>query len=142
MLDVMASRVSIRVRSDETGGAFSVVEMQVPPGFRAPQVRHRHTDVDWYAFVEEGEIAIELDGTLHRVAKGGVVIVPRGVAFRWSNASDQRGAKWLCTYAPGGFERFFTDMFDRLRSLGHPPTAADMAAIAPPLWAKYRVETV
>ncbi len=48
VLDVMASRVSIRVRAEDTGGAFSVVEMDVSPGFQAPPVSHRHNDVDWY----------------------------------------------------------------------------------------------
>jgi quercetin dioxygenase-like cupin family protein len=142
VLDVMASRISIRVSAEDTAGAFSVVEMQVPPGFQAPPIRHRHSDVDWYALVEDGEIAIELDGIEHRVRRGGLVVVPRGVAFRWRNASDEHDVRWLATYTPGGFERFFLDVVDRLRTLGHPPTAADMTAITRPLWTQYGVETV
>jgi quercetin dioxygenase-like cupin family protein len=142
VLDVMASRVSIRVRAEDTAGAFSVVEMAVPPGFQAPPIAHRHSDVDWYAFVEDGEIAIELDGVEHRVPRGGVVVVPRGVAFRWRNASDEHGVRWLATYTPGGFEHFFVDMVDRLHRLGHPPTPFDMTEIARPLWAQYGVEPV
>jgi quercetin dioxygenase-like cupin family protein len=142
VLDVMGSRVSIRVGAEDTAGAFSVVEMQVPPRFQAPPVPHRHSNVDWYAHVEEGEVAIELDGVEHRVQTGGVVVVPRGVAFRWWNASHEHGVRWLATYTPGGFERFFVDMVERLRTLGHPPTPSDMASIARPLWTEYGVETV
>lgn len=138
----MASRVAIRVRAEDTAGAFSVVEMEVPPGFQAPPVLHRHSDVDWYALVEDGEIAIELDGVEHRAGRGSVVVVPRGVAFRWRNASDEHGVRWLATYAPGGFERFFIDMVERLQRLGHPPTPSDMTAIAQPLWRQHGVETV
>lgn len=142
VFDVMASRVSIRVRAEDTAGAFSVVEMQAPPGFQAPPVRHRHSNVDWYALVEDGEIVIELDGVEHRVPRGGLVVVPRGVAFRWWNASHEHGVRWLATYTPGGFERFFVDMVGRLRALGHPPTPSDMTAIASSLWKQYDVETV
>ena len=83
VLEVMASRVTIRIRAEDTGGAFSVVEMQVPAGFRAPPLLHRHIDVDWYALVQEGEIDIELGGIEYRVSGGGLVVVPRGTAFRW-----------------------------------------------------------
>jgi hypothetical protein len=69
------------------------------------------------ALVEQGEIAIELDGIEHRVRRGGLVVVPRGVAFRWRNASRERGVRWVATYTPGGFERFFLEMADRLRML-------------------------
>ena len=48
--------------------------------------------------------------------------------------------RWLATYTPGGFERFFVDMVNQLRTLGHPPTASDMTAIARPLWTQYGVE--
>ncbi|HJT17423.1 MAG TPA: cupin domain-containing protein [Thermoanaerobaculia bacterium] len=130
VMQVMAMRVEIRVRSTETGGAFSVVEMHAPPAFQAPPIPHRHLDVDWYGFVEEGEVAIELDGQLHRVPQGGIATVPRGVAFRWWNASDARPVRWLCTYTPGGFEDFFREMFEGVRSLGHAPAPAEMAAIA------------
>ena len=142
VLDVMASRISIRIRAEDTAGAFSVVEMRVPPGFQAPPLVHRHRDVDWYAHVEEGEIAIELDGVEHRVPRGGIVVVPRGVAFRWRNASDDNEVRWLATYTPGGFERFFVEVVDRLRTLGHPPTPSDMTSITRPLWTRYGVETV
>lgn len=142
VFDVMASRVSIRVRAEDTAGAFSVVEMQAPPGFQAPPVRHRHSNVDWYALIEDGEIVIELDGVEHRVPRGGLVVVPRGVAFRWCNASHEHGVRWLATYTPAGFERFFVDMVGRLRALGHPPTPSDMTAIASSLWKQYDVETV
>jgi hypothetical protein len=77
VFDLMASRVSIRVRAEDTAGAFSVVEIQAPPGFQAPPILHRHSHVDWYALVEDGEIAIELDGVEHRVPRGGVVVVLR-----------------------------------------------------------------
>jgi len=139
-LEVMASRIVIRVRAEDTAGAFSVVEMHVPAGFQAPPIRHRHRDVDWYALVEDGEIAIELDGVEHRVRRGGLVVVPHGVAFRWWNASRERGARWLATYTPGGFERFFVEMISGMQALGHSPTPSDMAAIARPLWTQYGVD--
>lgn len=142
VLEVAASRVVIRVTSEETGGAFSVVEIAAPPGFQAPPLLHRHTDVDWCGFVHEGEIAMELDGREYTIKAGGIVVVPRGVAFRWWNASTEHGVRWHCTYTPGGFEHFFMQMFERLRELGDQVTPANIAAVAESLWAEYRVETL
>ena len=141
-LNVMGSRVLIRVTAEETGGAFSVVELAVPPGFQAPPVLHRHVDVDWYGFVEEGEVAMDLDGEEQRIRAGGIVVVPRGVAFRWWNPSAEHGVRWHCTYTPGGFERFFMKMFERLKEFGGAPTPQQMAAVAQALWAEFHVETV
>jgi quercetin dioxygenase-like cupin family protein len=138
----MGSRIAIRVPSEATDGAFSVVEVEAPPGFRAPPTRHRHPDVDWYGAVQEGEVAIELDGHVARVPAGSVVVVPRGVAFRWSNASDDEPVRLTFTYVPGGFERFFVDLVDGLKALDRAPTGADMARMAPPLWARHGVEVV
>lgn len=142
VLQVAASRVVIRVTSEETGGAFSVVEIAAPPGFQAPPLLHRHTDVDWYGFVDEGEVAMELDGRESTIKAGGIVVVPRGVAFRWWNPSTERGVRWHCTYTPGGFERFFMQMFERLRELGDHATPANIAKVAQSLWAEHRVETL
>ena len=141
-LDLSGSRVLIRVTAEETGGAFSVVELAVPPGFQAPPVSHRHLDVDWYGFVEAGEVAMELDGHEKRIRAGGIVVVPRGVAFRWWNPSAEDGVRWHCTYTPGGFEQFFMKMFERLKDFGQAPTPAQMAAAAQSLWAEFQVETV
>jgi mannose-6-phosphate isomerase-like protein (cupin superfamily) len=142
VLEVMRSRVLIRVSSEETGGAFSVVEMNAPAGFQAPPVLHRHLDVDWYGFVEQGEVAMELDGREERIRAGGIVVVPRGVAFRWWNPSAEEGVRWHCTYTPGGFERFFIQMYERLTELGGAATPPQMASIAQSLWAEHHVETV
>jgi Cupin domain len=92
--------------------------------------------------VEEGEVAMELDGREHRITAGGLVVVPRGVAFRWWNPSTEHGVRWHCTYTPGGFERFFMQMFERLKALGPAATPAQMAAVAQSLWGEHRVETV
>lgn len=83
-IEVMGSRVTIHVTSEASGGAFSVVEMEVPGGFRAPRQLHRHLDVDWWALVQAGEIAIELGDDVKKLRAGSVVVVPRGVAFRSS----------------------------------------------------------
>ncbi|MBV8519415.1 MAG: cupin domain-containing protein [Acidobacteria bacterium] len=141
-LQMMGSRVTIRVRAEDTGGAFSVVEIAVPPGFQAPPVLHRHREVDWYGFVEEGEVAMELDGSEQRIRTGGIVVVPRGVAFRWWNPSSERGLRWHCTYTPGGFEHFFEDMLKRLAQFGGSVTPAAIASVAQSLWAEHGVETI
>lgn len=142
VLTFMGNTMRMLVPSERTGGACAVVDLQVAAGFVAPPLRHRHRDMDWHGVVVEGEIAIELDGTPAVIATGGAVFVPRGVAFRWRNPHADRGARWILTYTPGGFERYFVEIIDAVNALGRPPTPQDLGALATPLWKKYGVDVV
>lgn len=134
--------LTIRVPSSRVGGAFSVVDFTAAPGFRAPPVLHKHADMDWSAHVLSGAAAMQLDDRQVRVDAGGLVVIRRGTAFRWWNASDTEPVRWLLTYTPGGFEQYFLDLAQAFSALGRPPTPADLAAVVPPLWAKHGVEIV
>jgi mannose-6-phosphate isomerase-like protein (cupin superfamily) len=141
-IDGAAFSIRVRVPSEAVGGALGVIEMVAAPGAKGPPVLHRHTDIDWHGHVLEGTVAMELDGSVVTLPAGSMVLVPRGTAFRWWNDSATDPVRWVCTYTPGGFERYFTDMADALGSLGRPPTPADIAAAAPALWARHGVEVV
>jgi quercetin dioxygenase-like cupin family protein len=132
--------VTVRVPSEKTGGSFGMVEFVAPPGFAAPPALHRHADIDWYAHVLEGSIAMTLDGSDVVVPTGGIVYIPRNTAFRWSNASKTEPARWLITYTPGGFERYFAELAREFAALGRPPTPADLGDIVKPLWRKHGIE--
>lgn len=138
-LEVLDNQVIIRVPSEATGGAYAVAELRVQGGFRAPPVRHSHDDVDWWAYVLEGNMALEADDEQIRIPAGGYALVPRNTTFRWWNASDDQPLRLLATYSPGGFEHFFRDLAAALAALGRPPVHDDLRRIAPALWGKYRV---
>jgi mannose-6-phosphate isomerase-like protein (cupin superfamily) len=142
LLGSMGIRIRIVVTSEQTNGLFSMIEMSAPPGFRAPPTLHRHTDIEWHGHVLEGTVKMTLDGREVTVPAGGLVFVPRGTSFNWWNGSATEPVRWTCTYAPGGFEKYFGDVAAALNALGRPPTPADLGQLAPPLWKKHGIEPV
>jgi quercetin dioxygenase-like cupin family protein len=142
ILTALGNRLTIRVGAEETGGRCSVIDFEVAPGFIGPPIRHRHLDMDWHGVVTEGEIRLELDGVEHLVPTGGVVYVPRGSLFRWRNASADRPARWVLSYNPGGFERYFVELAEAIGALPHTPSPQEVGAIAGPLWKRYGVEVM
>jgi hypothetical protein len=88
--------------------------------------------------VLEGEIAVEHEGGATRiVGADSWIYVPRGTPFRWWNARNEP-ARWLLTYAPGGFEQYFVDLAEAM--VANPPRGPEaLAALARPLWTRYGV---
>lgn len=135
VITALGNRLTLRVRSEDTGGAFAVVDFEVAPSFVAPPVPHRHSREDWWGHVTDGELAIELDGVTSSIPTGATVFVPRGASFRWWNPVAQP-ARWTLTYAPGGFERYFEAVADALAAQA-PASRPDLAALVAPLWTRF-----
>lgn len=103
----MGVLVAVKVRSEDTGGAYSVFEDLIPPG--AGPVPHTHTREDETIFVLEGELRAWLDGKQYDVKTGDFVHMSRGVQHYFKNVSD-KPVRALLTYTPGGFEQWFVDV--------------------------------
>ena len=142
VLEGLGCRITIRLTAQATDQRLAAIEMEAPPGFAAPPMRHRHLDLDWQGYVVAGSVAMELDGKPVTIPEGGLVAVPRGVAFKWWNASATEPVRWICTYAPGGFEQYFVELLAAMSALGRPPTRDDLMTVVPPLWKKYNIEVV
>ena len=65
------------------GDDLSVIEERMPPG--TAEVRHRHARARQFFYVLEGELAMELDGTTHRLHAGQGLHVPPGAAHQARN---------------------------------------------------------
>ena len=122
------------------GGAYSVIEMRVAPGFVGPPMPHHHTREEASFVVLDGALALGIDGVERHVAAGGLAHLPPGVDFVWKNASADAPARFLCIYAPAGFEQMFVDTERAFAARGEPPTPAAMREIMPPLWQRYGIE--
>ncbi len=120
-------------------GAFSVLELQAAPGFIGPPMPHHHTREEASFLVLEGALTIAIAGTDHQVSAGGLAHLPPGVDFTWRNASTELPARFLCVYAPAGFEQMFADVQSAFAALGAPPTPAAMRDVMPPIWQKYGI---
>ena len=103
----MGVLVTVKVRAEDTGGAYSVFEDLIPPG--AGPVPHTHTREDETIFVIEGELRAWLGGKQYDVKAGDFVHMPRGVEHYFKNVSE-KPTRLLMSYTPGGFEQWFLDI--------------------------------
>jgi mannose-6-phosphate isomerase-like protein (cupin superfamily) len=119
--------MTVLAPSEATGGAFSLVESLVPPGFGPPLHVHESDDESFY--ILEGELEIVCGGEHYTAAPGAFAYLPRGIAhtFRVTSATPCR----LLTLAtPGGIEDFFREAGRPAEGDGLPPTAPpDVAAL-------------
>lgn len=119
------------LRAQDTGGMFSLLELNTPPGGGPPP--HCHDDSDETFHVLDGRYEIRLGEQTHTVGPGDTVFGPRGVAHGFRNVGPETG-RLLCVATPGGME----EMFEGLAEIMAAPGPPDRAAIAD-LVARHRV---
>jgi quercetin dioxygenase-like cupin family protein len=115
------------VNSEDTGGAFSIVESNTC-GTPLTDL-HRHPDMDEAFYVVEGTLTVYADGTTHTLGPGSYFYVPRGTPHAQGNPCEVPN-KVLVTFTPGGFERYLRDRTEVLKTttLGSPEFLAAMKA--------------
>jgi mannose-6-phosphate isomerase-like protein (cupin superfamily) len=96
--------ITFKVVSEDTEGAFSLVEGQTPPqGGPPPHIHHRE---DEWLYVVEGEYELLDNDRTIRATAGSCVYLPKGRLHTFKNVGDGPG-KVLFLYRPGGFEKYF-----------------------------------
>ena len=125
---LLGAAIHIRVRSEDTGGAFGLVEQVVPAGFPGPAL-HVHPDFEETFYVLEGQIAMRVGHEAHEAGTGTVAVVPRGTPHTFANPGDEP-ARMLVLVTPGGFERYFEALIGAVRAAGGFPPVEEMAALA------------
>jgi mannose-6-phosphate isomerase-like protein (cupin superfamily) len=103
----------VQAASEQTGGAYSLIEMRSTKGNQPPLHSHDHDDEGFY--VIEGEVRVHAGPDTLCLGPGQCAVAPRGVPHTYVVESDQ--ARWLVT-SNGGFDRL-------LRELGEPLPDAD-----------------
>ena len=109
---------TIKVRSEDTGGAYSIAEVTMPPQVGPPAHIH-HTQEETF-YVVEGEIEFAIDGTTTRATAGSVLRISRGVLRDYRNVGSGT-ARVLVLFAPGGFEEFFKEVGEPVTATSAPP---------------------
>ena len=74
-------------------------------------IRDSHKTEDESFYVLEGEIKLLVGERNIRATAGSLVFVPKGTIHTFSQIGDQP-AKFLVTYSPSGFEKFFDEAVD------------------------------
>ena len=119
MPSMLNLRTNVLLRSEETGGHVSVIEIVVPPHSAGPPL-HTH-DFDEAFYLLEGELIFQVEEALVTKGAGELVFAPRNVAHALANHSDAP-ARYLLTCTPAGFERHWARI------------AAEAAGVEPPQW--------
>jgi len=124
-LNVLGTTHIYKATAAETGGSFSLWEAVFPPGRGAPP--HTHTREDEAFYVLSGELTIEFEGALHRVAAGGFFFGARNRRHAVRNAGNEP-ARVLILSAPScGLDQMFGEL-DAATAAGTPEFAT-LAAI-------------
>jgi quercetin dioxygenase-like cupin family protein len=124
---LLGGSIHIRVRSEDTDGAFGLIEQVVPAGFPGPAL-HVHPDFDETFYVIEGQIALRVGDEAYEAGPGTVAVVPRGTPHTFANPLD-RAARMLVLVTPGGFERYFEALMAAVRDAEGFPPADELAAL-------------
>lgn len=134
------ARIDYKLRARD-GAGFSIIEYTVAGGFDGPAAPHWHTREHAVIYVLEGELSFQLAQGERRVGEAGMLHLPPGAPFSWSNPHDDP-ARFLSMWSPGGFESFFQDVYDGLheRAGSGPPRLEDVTELVPPLWREYGIE--
>jgi quercetin dioxygenase-like cupin family protein len=119
-IPLMGLELSVRISTEVSGGALTVLETVNAVGFGPPLHRHHETEV---FRVLEGEYLYEVDGRRFHAAAGDVVSVPGGAAHTFTNIS-KGFARQLVMMLPGmDALRFFSEL-GKLMGGGRPDMAA------------------
>ena len=105
---VLGELVTYKTTSEQTGGAYSLFEVETSPGGGPPpHVQHRE---DESLYVLEGEYEFVIEGRAIRAGAGTLIYIPKGNLHAHRNVGESAG-RLLITQTPGGlYERFFESL--------------------------------
>ena len=110
--------ITVKVTSQDTDGAFTLVEEKSPPLGGPPPHFHQHVDEALY--VLEGEVEFLLEDRTIPAGAGSCVYAPRGILHTWTNVGSSP-SRMLAVITPGGLERFFLEAGERVTDASSPP---------------------
>lgn len=121
LVDLGGLGVHFKVRGEETGGAFAVVEHPISPGIIVEP--HIHRREDELSDVLEGTVWARVGEQEIEACAGSYVWKPRGVLHTFWNPGPEP-ARILETISPAGFENFFEELAVLLQQDPPPSDAA------------------
>lgn len=125
----------VKISSEQSGGALSVVEDRLPAGRGTPFHVHRDDDETFYLL--EGQATFFSGAGSFQAGAGSTVFLPRKIphGFRADTA-----ARILIVTTPGGFDRFVAEAAEPAGALTLPPPRQPDFAWLTTIAAKYGIE--
>jgi quercetin dioxygenase-like cupin family protein len=128
--------VDFKVWGASTCGGLAIVEHPMAPGRLVPP--HLHRREDELSYVLEGAFGIRVGDEVATAVPGSYVFKPRGVPHTFWNPGPQ-SARLIELIWPAGFERFFEELDEIVRTAANPE---DLAARRDALGRRYGLEFV
>src|SRR5215468_7020299 len=111
--DYDAGKVKLIATSEDTNGAYAVVELTEMPGYKTAW--HQHNNCEEAFYVVEGVLTIQLADKLYEMPAGSYILIPRGTPHGQGNFTNMRVR--LLTFTPGGFDLFFRDRVELYKTV-------------------------
>jgi quercetin dioxygenase-like cupin family protein len=117
------------ITGEDTGGAFFLAEISVPPGWCPPPHIHHREDESFH--VLEGTLTVHVGEDTITASPGDFAFLPRGIAHSFKNNSDAPVTA-LVLVTPAGLENYFAEVFDPVadRFAAPPPPSKELIARA------------
>jgi mannose-6-phosphate isomerase-like protein (cupin superfamily) len=113
-LTVAGATITFKVRSDETGSPYSLLDSTLPPHFAGPPP-HIHRVIAHTFYVLEGRLQVQLGTEVIQAGVGTSIFVPAGVAHTFANPHTQP-TRILQIDSPGEFERYYEELAEAFPS--------------------------
>lgn len=126
-----------KIHGGRTNGVISIVEHPVEPGVLVPP--HVHANFDEWSYILEGRIGARIGDEEFTAEPGSYVLKPRGIPHTFWNAGPE-AARLIEIITPAGFEQFFADMGQMIRTTGFDP--AGMAELGAAYATTYSMDWV
>jgi mannose-6-phosphate isomerase-like protein (cupin superfamily) len=131
-LKVGGGEITVKVSTQDTGGAFAMFEGRTEPLHGPPL--HMHHEQDECFYILEGEYKFEVDGQEIYAGPGATVFAPRGSRHTFQVVGNTAG-RAVTTVIPGGLDVFFEEFAKAVP----PGTIPDPGKLAP-LFQKHGLE--
>lgn len=117
---LLGDTYTLKISSEQTGGAFTLLEAVVPPGGGPPHIHHLEDEV---FVILEGELLVTVAGRALPAPVDTVISVPKGTQHSYAVVGTAP-VRMLFLYVPAGMEK----MFDEIGKPGQPGVAVPPAS--------------
>jgi mannose-6-phosphate isomerase-like protein (cupin superfamily) len=107
VVGVLRDKSTFKVLSEETGGAYAILEQQIPAGHGPPLHVHRHKTEIFY--ILEGQFEITVGDQKVAAPAGAIAACPLNIPHTFRNMGSTEG-KSLPTVIPGRFANYFVEV--------------------------------
>jgi quercetin dioxygenase-like cupin family protein len=122
-LMVAGGRYTFKASGEDTGGAYTLIEMFLPPASGPPPHLHEREEESFY--ILEGTLQFQVGGESLTAGAGAYVKAPPGLRHAFKNVGTAP-ARVLMLVTPAGIEKFFAEIG---QPVGETPAAQSLEGV-------------